>query len=110
MPIESKESALPLSRMGGPASLHSPPSSAATAAASKMPTSVAAVAAVASSTQSADVMRVYADAVDKAKADSEKLMMQAKQGRYSVLTRHLYGSDVVFCMAMAAFEAIFLVN
>ena len=24
-------------------------------------------------------MRVYADAVDKAKADSEKLMMQAKQ-------------------------------
>ena len=76
-PLESKESALPLSRMGVP-SLHSPPSSAAAAAASKMhsaPTSSGAAAV----SSSADVMRVYADAVDKAKADSEKLMMQAKQ-------------------------------
>ena len=87
VPIESKESGnsgghpLPLSQMAP--SLHSPPRSAAAAAAaatvSKMHSAPTSVAAAVSSTQSADVMRVYADAVDRAKADSEKLMMQAKQ-------------------------------
>ena len=71
---ESRESQIP-SLMGPGSSLHSPPRSSANAASKMQPTTPVSSAP----TQSADVMRVYADAVDKAKADSEKLMMQAKQ-------------------------------